>query len=1065
MLSTLLILVQYSSSYRELNNRGRHHEKKLTQARASRLLAIPTSTRSLRGYLGLPARSDTLDEVWRSRIKSDTWSYWTIRLITGARKMPSSILHASKLLALVLLLCQALGLATTNDTTLLTTTTRRLAATSTPTSLFFTRHTDPGCANPFYATKNVKYLNAQSQTVPIVLNRCLNSADKNFKVTCRLGLNKYTLFETRFAPGDTSCTTPLLQPGTGSIMISTDHQYLCQKDAELGTYTKIHCGEDDNAALSYPTLVSPVLYPNSHCGGRGGGGGGGGGGGNALPPPTPTKRQQIYLNRCLPVYGGGHAIDTYAIVSQKTWSPNGGLELTVQTFAKPDFNCSKPSSNRRSITYPPVPSSSVAGVAPACLRDPFFSKFYYLNAPGLAPFLKLPPPSAAPTIAPTPSPTFISPTPVPTASPTYQTFTYRFSTTSSKGNVTESVVNGYKLISFQVADSDASATSTTTSAQFTFTPTSYSLSAQLLLVGGGGGGGVWGGGGGAGQVQFATVSLTAGQTYSITVGNGGLSMKLPPNPAVYKGGDSSITGPGISMTSYGGAGGAGIDWSGLASITAWDSNPMNAYSTAPYGSGGGGWFRGDLPHCLPSGPGCTASATSFCSAGGDGISGYSFYNEPSGGGGGAGGVGKTATVPTSGDGGPGLLWPYSGLYYAGGGGGCGSCNGRVVASTPNPPGFGGRGGGGAGGSCSIGSAGVADPLSNGVVGAIHTGSGGGGGSYGKNACVNNNPCYAGAGGKGGSGIAILAVPVLSLLQNPIAAASTIDILVVAGGGGGGTSANGGRGSPGGAGGLIYITGFPVGGSPYTITVGAGGPLCANTGGTGCQPGYDSVFSGNGRTLTALGGGSGKNMDGQGIGQAGGSGAGPWYPGYAGGLATQSSSTNDGITVWPNSGFGNPGGISGNAQPYGGGGGGAGGPGGNWNDATLGPVGGIGKAFDISGVSTYYAGGGGNACYTGTCRYAGGLGGGGKGDNLGTATDSAGVPNTGGGGGSGGAGGSGVIIIRYPSSSPPLSVTPGLAFSLKNSGGNWIYSFTAGSGSVVFPSQQTPTPAPTALPSS
>ena len=78
--------------------------------------------------------------------------------------------------------------------------------------------------------------------------------------------------------------------------------------------------------------------------------------------------------------------------------------------------------------------------------------------------------------------------------------------------------------------------------------------------------------------------------------------------------------------------------------------------------------------------------------------------------------------------------------------------------------------------------------------------------------------------------------------------SSIDILVVAGGGGGGNRSNGGRGSPGGAGGLIYIESFPVLSGTYTVTV--AGATALDT------QGSNSVFTGNSRTLTALGGGHG-----------------------------------------------------------------------------------------------------------------------------------------------------------------------------------------------------------------
>jgi hypothetical protein len=65
---------------------------------------------------------------------------------------------------------------------------------------------------------------------------------------------------------------------------------------------------------------------------------------------------------------------------------------------------------------------------------------------------------------------------------------------------------------------------------------------------------------------------------------------------------------------------------------------------------------------------------------------------------------------------------------------------------------------------------------------------------------------------------------------------------------------------------------------------------------------------------------------------------------------------------------------------------------------------------------------------------------------------AGTVNLGGGGGggvTGGAGGSGVVIIRYANTFPDLtSIGGGLTYTLTNTGGNKIYKFTAGTGTVT-----------------
>ena len=66
----------------------------------------------------------------------------------------------------------------------------------------------------------------------------------------------------------------------------------------------------------------------------------------------------------------------------------------------------------------------------------------------------------------------------------------------------------------------------------------------------------------------------------------------------------------------------------------------------------------------------------------------------------------------------------------------------------------------------------------------------------------------------------------------------------------------------------------------------------------------------------------------------------------------------------------------------------------------------------------------------------GGGGGGSGSGTGSGT------------GTGGAGGSGVVIISYPSSNTDLiSIGAGLTYSKTTSGGNTIYTFTAGTGSI------------------
>jgi hypothetical protein len=51
---------------------------------------------------------------------------------------------------------------------------------------------------------------------------------------------------------------------------------------------------------------------------------------------------------------------------------------------------------------------------------------------------------------------------------------------------------------------------------------------------------------------------------------------------------------------------------------------------------------------------------------------------------------------------------------------------------------------------------------------------------------------------------------------------------------------------------------------------------------------------------------------------------------------------------------------------------------------------------------------------------------------------------------GGAGGSGIVILSYSTAADPIASIPGgLTYSSTTSGGNRIYSFTAGTGTVTF----------------
>jgi hypothetical protein len=238
----------------------------------------------------------------------------------------------------------------------------------------------------------------------------------------------------------------------------------------------------------------------------------------------------------------------------------------------------------------------------------------------------------------------------------------------------------------------------------------FTYSIDYLAVAGGGGGGSCSsangsaGGGGAGGLLESSVTVSAGVTYTITVGSGGAGGSAPSAQRGANGVDSSISGSGINtITAIGGGGGGGSSSSG-------QQNGSDG------GSGGGGGFQSSS-----GGSGTTGQGN----AGGFQNSGSSPYGGAGGGGAGAAGANGHGT-----DGGAGSSSSITGASatYAGGGGG-----GNELAAA----GAGGAGGGGAGGQNGAGTAGTAN-----------TGGGGGGGGG----------VSASNGGNGGSGVVILSIP-------------------------------------------------------------------------------------------------------------------------------------------------------------------------------------------------------------------------------------------------------------------------------------------------------------------
>jgi hypothetical protein len=233
--------------------------------------------------------------------------------------------------------------------------------------------------------------------------------------------------------------------------------------------------------------------------------------------------------------------------------------------------------------------------------------------------------------------------------------------------------------------------------------------AQYLVIGGGGSGGTTyralvggsdgvgtGGGGGGGFVEGSGKQLS-NQSYSITVGAGGIAPTS--EGAGNNGGNSAFD----NISALGGGGGGG------------------EYSTAKAGGSGGGASGGDGP-TTSGGAGTSGQGN----AGGGNIASGSIQGS---GGGGAGAAGTGIFGGTRGNGGVGRVSSITGasLLYGGGGGG-----GSYSPFSGGFPGFGGAGGGGNG-----------NGIGNGANGT--NGLGGGGGGVG----------YSGQGGRGGSGVVMV----------------------------------------------------------------------------------------------------------------------------------------------------------------------------------------------------------------------------------------------------------------------------------------------------------------------
>jgi hypothetical protein len=243
---------------------------------------------------------------------------------------------------------------------------------------------------------------------------------------------------------------------------------------------------------------------------------------------------------------------------------------------------------------------------------------------------------------------------------------------------------------------------------------------QVLMVGGGGGGGgsgstrtpatgpsASGAGGNSGQIVFTSFFTNPGDELSITIGNGGAggaggaySPSGNPGAAGQKGGNTTVTGPNISLIAEGGFGGGG----GQGSI-AFDqnylyfngSNPGLTNTTALSSAGGftvlggkGGNYNSPPNSSWPMSPPLAAQRSCFfnfsASVGANGTFSGAHFTQlgAAGGGAGASGLGLGGNGGKGEDRGsfvgPATAGSNAAPNSGGGGGGGGGRRGDVIAS-------------------------------------------------------------------------------------------------------------------------------------------------------------------------------------------------------------------------------------------------------------------------------------------------------------------------------------------------------------------------------------------------
>jgi hypothetical protein len=270
----------------------------------------------------------------------------------------------------------------------------------------------------------------------------------------------------------------------------------------------------------------------------------------------------------------------------------------------------------------------------------------------------------------------------------------------------------------------------------------------IVAAGGGGGGGAYGGGGGGGAViQSTSVAVTAGESFSISVGAGGTggddlltaSENNSENYAGANGGDSSIG----SYIAKGGGGGAGYYEEAIGDrFRARGLVGGNQGGSSQNSFGYNLAFTSVTNQASASSLSPTNRIEIFGNHQGGNTLGASYLLAGAGGGGAEKSGGDVTQDGRGGNGGAGIPINFTGTTtYFGGGGGGGATNssGSFVAGT------GGLGGGGAGGLAGAGENGAAN-------------TGGGGGGAGFNGTAKN-------GGNGGSGLIIISYRTDICLEN------------------------------------------------------------------------------------------------------------------------------------------------------------------------------------------------------------------------------------------------------------------------------------------------------------